>query len=976
MKLYIDLAKAKMTQMGLFGAGGKPAVKPKAKPKAAPKPPGAGWQMIPGGKKGGFRKPSASGGYTYWYPETGVGQKPHPEDTTAPAPDALTQAKDQRGRYNAAVFINATLKRIAAGERVPDHLAQAKKLGGRYGEDYRVLGSSARVAELKAQLDAKDAPVPVKVGKPEAPGEAIPPKPLDPAAISLAELEGLGRQAARDGKSNAMPLGLYVPGVIGSNSDRQKAYIRGWSKEMAEMNRLVPEPPKPPELPPEPPKVATPPTKPKPKKAPEKPSDKPEDRQFVDYGGLIEGSRLQLSRMTPADMKANPQLARKLVTRSNVVGTWKPDWAEADKANGVSPEASHMKRAILALVTATPYDSDEARDDYRAGCKALLNGLSRVRTAQDVEAFLGEWEDAVRGQIEVGEPFVRGLVPMKVLSPWVERERQRQGNDDGREGEYKVERRDPPPVYRVWHGHDGWVKLTKDSDPTVLHSVWAADHGTGSVFQAAFGITGYADRADGKVQALGLAPEDDDRINYKRYTKALGKRFAELSNHTVRMRYRKPQLLSYRAGWGKELEPTDTRKGLAIDAGLATEGKDPWAWAGEKKDKKGKDDKPPKVVEKGDKSWVWVRPTMAVERKGPPVPKPKDSTEFAKAFGMPQVNYGKWANDAERQWHVDNAFGALHDLSEAVGIPAEHLAINGRLKLAFGARGTGGKKAPAAHYEGATRAINLTKLNGAGSLAHEWAHYMDHAISIAHGVPSSGKKTPLLSRVLAEGSYKAQQSVPEPIKAAMRDVLSAIKYEPETPAEKDARREKAKKESGKIHAQMTFYRGELAPLSRKISQYVSTNDERLVAARKEYSETVDAFNELVKPYNAAMRRSRGMDLETDHFQAANAIGGTYYNDNVELFARSFESFVEDKLHEKGRHNTYLVAATRDSGLAGKSRSPESGIYIPPDHPHRARVNAAIEKLLGVLRTNDQFRKALAGEWLDSLIKAQEPRLVL
>jgi hypothetical protein len=131
------LVKAKMEQMGLFGGASKPSVKkpveakqkpagPSLKPgvpvrvtqsqkgwvavqgpsvvargseaevrafaakanakapAAVPKPPGTGWQAIPGGKKGGFRKRSGTG-WSYWYPDKGVTSNIHEQDHGARA---------------------------------------------------------------------------------------------------------------------------------------------------------------------------------------------------------------------------------------------------------------------------------------------------------------------------------------------------------------------------------------------------------------------------------------------------------------------------------------------------------------------------------------------------------------------------------------------------------------------------------------------------------------------------------------------------------------------------------------------------------------------------------------------------------------------------------------------------------------------------------------------------------------------------
>lgn len=94
---------------------------------------------------------------------------------------------------------------------------------------------------------------------------------------------------------------------------------------------------------------------------------------------------------------------------------------------------------------------------------------------------------------------------------------------------------------------------------------------------------------------------------------------------------------------------------------------------------------------------------------------------FLKTFEVYGVEFGNWQDN--RQASIDQAFDALRDLAETVGIAAESIGFGGKLGLAFGARGHG--KA-AAHYESARAAINLTKTAGAGCLAHEWFHAWDH----------------------------------------------------------------------------------------------------------------------------------------------------------------------------------------------------------------------------------------------------------
>ena len=89
------------------------------------------------------------------------------------------------------------------------------------------------------------------------------------------------------------------------------------------------------------------------------------------------------------------------------------------------------------------------------------------------------------------------------------------------------------------------------------------------------------------------------------------------------------------------------------------------------------------------------------------------------------VEFGNWLTQKDRQFSMNYAYDALKDLAICLGIEDSDIAFNGRLALAFGARGT---SRASAHYEPLRRVINLTKMHGAGCTAHEWMHALDHYI--------------------------------------------------------------------------------------------------------------------------------------------------------------------------------------------------------------------------------------------------------
>ena len=100
--------------------------------------------------------------------------------------------------------------------------------------------------------------------------------------------------------------------------------------------------------------------------------------------------------------------------------------------------------------------------------------------------------------------------------------------------------------------------------------------------------------------------------------------------------------------------------------------------------------------------------------------------KFMETFGFRGVQFGNWVVSDERQDKVNEAYDALMDLANVLNIPPKAIGLNGTLGMAFGARG---RKGTAAHYEPGQIVINLTRKNGAGSLAHEWWHALDNYFS-------------------------------------------------------------------------------------------------------------------------------------------------------------------------------------------------------------------------------------------------------
>lgn len=111
-----------------------------------------------------------------------------------------------------------------------------------------------------------------------------------------------------------------------------------------------------------------------------------------------------------------------------------------------------------------------------------------------------------------------------------------------------------------------------------------------------------------------------------------------------------------------------------------------------------------------------------------------DGQAMLDTFGFYGGEFGNWERQTERQMNLNFAFDAFKDLAYALDIDDKDVSLGGNLSLAFGARGSGNALA---HYENVANVINLTRMKGAGSLAHEFGHALDAFISRATGMRKS-----------------------------------------------------------------------------------------------------------------------------------------------------------------------------------------------------------------------------------------------
>lgn len=134
-----------------------------------------------------------------------------------------------------------------------------------------------------------------------------------------------------------------------------------------------------------------------------------------------------------------------------------------------------------------------------------------------------------------------------------------------------------------------------------------------------------------------------------------------------------------------------------------------------------------KINRKNSKKKLMPPMLDHIERTGKDVIGVRNITgnNYINEFGIYGGEYGNWLNQKERKASLYCGYEAFRDLAEALNINDNDISLGGRLSIAFGSRGHG---TALAHYEPLREVINLTKMKGAGSLAHEWGHALDYIL--------------------------------------------------------------------------------------------------------------------------------------------------------------------------------------------------------------------------------------------------------
>lgn len=340
--------------------------------------------------------------------------------------------------------------------------------------------------------------------------------------------------------------------------------------------------------------------------------------------------------------------------------------------------------------------------------------------------------------------------------------------------------------------------------------------------------------------------------------------------------------------------------------------------------------------------------------------------DMMEKFNFKGGEFGNWLNEKDRQESLNYGYDALLDLSKALNISPTDISLGNRLSIAFGSRGSGNALA---HYEPDREVINLTKMKGAGSLAHEWAHALDDIF---------GK----------ELGYRGFLTEHSPSKV-IRELVEAMKYKTECndkTIEKQTKVYEAKINQLKNHINSFFPKEHLneeqIKLKDKLIQNVIDNSETIATdllnyvggGRKANQDVIELSNlrkETVGRVISKEERERICYMQNTLYNSKNNIGKPekidtefyknskifddlysktshgYWQSTVEMFARSFACYVKDKLNNR---SDYLCGhAEMDLGLGTNNAGDIELIKAFPEGKERTTINEKMDKLIEILK---------------------------
>ncbi len=311
-----------------------------------------------------------------------------------------------------------------------------------------------------------------------------------------------------------------------------------------------------------------------------------------------------------------------------------------------------------------------------------------------------------------------------------------------------------------------------------------------------------------------------------------------------------------------------------------------WTWAYETKERKtGEKSTLPRINTYEYLSHIVRKGGIKVDQIGT-----KGVKEY---WGLKAVQYGNSLKDAEAEKLTLFLNGSFADMEEALGMDVKKINQAHGLTLDFATRGTSGS---AATYWSNYKVINLNKRNGDGSLGHEYGHYIDNLLA---------RIIPATDEVKVNGQLGAFATENKAANAYINDILEEwwryVRHGNGTET-----RDKTYKAGRKVYSFAKV--GETA--QECINYYQNKHARQFEPNTKSYEILCGQVLTMYGLEEAVIKvplRSSFLYADSNFFNGQGGKAG-YWTSRVEMFARSFEVYLQHKLDAKGLTNNFLQSA--------------------------------------------------------------------
>lgn len=268
---------------------------------------------------------------------------------------------------------------------------------------------------------------------------------------------------------------------------------------------------------------------------------------------------------------------------------------------------------------------------------------------------------------------------------------------------------------------------------------------------------------------------------------------------------------------------------------------------------------------------------------------PSDQSKVISHFDLKGFEYGNWLNQEDRYNYLWSVQIALFDLSKITGI--QKVGLGKLVGIAFGARG---KSNALAHFESSTNMINITRF-------HEAKKVKDFL-----GRPVFGNKTTDMIKPVLFEQTGGMGSLAHEYGHALDYIFGGrVEIDP------------SGKDYSLTNGQSTFDKATTAAKSGTMRYLTAEIINKLIW---EDSAKQDVYTIFYAKMKKAVKEKK---LQS------------YWIRQNEMFARTFEAYIQMKLQKNGIENSFLTHKKYDS-------------WVYPDGPLLKKIEPVMDKLLSLM----------------------------